>query len=71
MERLTTRYTPPAGAPIPAGKSTPALVTLNNLAREIEGFCNRHGATAYTVGEREPLRRAWRRLGALLGEDPA
>ncbi len=48
----------------------PALITLNNLARQIESFCDRHGATAFTPDEKEPLRQAWRRL-SLLFDPPA
>ncbi len=45
----------------------PALITLNNLARQIESFCDRHGAASFTTDEKEPLWRAWQRLGFLLG----
>jgi hypothetical protein len=48
----------------------PALITLNNLARQIESFCDRHGATAFTPDEKEPLRQAWRRLGLLFDPPP-
>ncbi len=45
----------------------PALITLNNLARQIESFCDRHGVASFNADEKEPLWRAWQRLGLLLG----
>ena len=72
-----TRSAPPplSGEVLPAalepggtmGRLRPALVTLNNLAREIEAFCDRHDASSFTEDEAAPLARAAARLVAHLG----
>ncbi len=49
-----------------AGRLRPKLVTLNNLAREIDAFCDRHDAGEFTPGEAASLARAHQRLGAFL-----
>lgn len=49
-----------------AGRLRPKLVTLNNLAREIDAFCDRHDAGEFTPGEAASLVRAHQRLGAFL-----
>jgi ParB/RepB/Spo0J family partition protein len=54
------------GAASGAGRLRPALVTLNNLAREIESFCDRHDAGGFTDQEAAPLARAAARLVAHL-----
>lgn len=48
---------------------SPAIVTLNNLARAIESFCDRHGTTPFTEQQKEPLRSAWERLSLVLRDD--
>ena len=55
----------PAGAGHTAGgvgRLRSELVTLNNLAREIEAFCDRHDAGRFTEDEVAPLARAAARL---------
>ena len=54
------------GAAGGAGRLRPELVTLNNLAREIEAFCDRHDPGRFTAGEAAPLTRAAARLVAHL-----
>ena len=49
-----------------AGRLRPELITLNNLAREIEAFCDRHDAGRFTEEEAAPLARAATRLVAQL-----
>lgn len=48
------------------GRLRPELVTLNNLAREIEAFCDRHDPGRFTDDEATPLARAAVRLVAHL-----
>ena len=54
------------GAVAGVGRLRPALVTLNNLAREIEAFCDRHDASGFAEEEAAPLARAADRLVAHL-----
>lgn len=54
------------GSGVLVGRLRPALVTLNNLAREIEAFCDRHDAGSFTEAEAAPLARAADRLVAHL-----
>jgi len=61
-----TAEVPDQGALGGAGRLRPALVTLNNLAREIEAFCDRHDASGFTEDEATPLARAAARLVAHL-----
>jgi len=51
---------------VAVGRLRPELVTLNNLAREIEAFCDRHDASRFTDDEAAPLARAAARLVAHL-----
>ena len=55
-----------AGAVGGVGRLRPELVTLNNLAREIEAFCDRHDPGRFTAAEAAPLTRAAARLVAHL-----
>jgi hypothetical protein len=54
------------GTAATGGRLRPALVTLNNLAREIEAFCDRHDAAGFSEQEAAPLARAAARLVAHL-----
>jgi len=56
----------PTGAAGGSGRKRPELVTLNNLAREIEAFCDRHDPGRFTAEEAAPLTRAAARLVAHL-----
>jgi ParB family chromosome partitioning protein len=49
-------------AVVGVGRLRPELVTLNNLAREIEAFCDRHDPSRFTEDEAAPLARAAARL---------
>lgn len=72
-DRVVNSLPPGAVSPDPqgviaatGGRLRPALVTLNNLAREIEAFCDRHDAGGFTEQEAAPLARAAARLVAHL-----
>ncbi len=58
--------TPPPGRIGNVGHLRSGLVTLNNLAREIEAFCDRHDPGRFTDEEATPLVRAADRLVAHL-----
>ncbi|MDP9372595.1 MAG: ParB/RepB/Spo0J family partition protein [Chloroflexota bacterium] len=57
---------PARGSGAGGGRLRPELVTLNNLAREIEAFCDRHDPGRFTDEEAAPLARAADRLVAHL-----
>jgi len=54
----------PSGLTDTSGRLRPELITLNNLAREIEAFCDRHDPRRFTEEEAAPLARAAPRLVA-------